>query len=250
MIRKKNIYGVDIAQINFKDLLNILKAKSIEKGFKGYITAAGVHGIIESQTKQDIFLAYKDAYLNIPDGVPLVWYSKIKGSQKIERCFGPEVMESFFDKTKGENLKHFFYGSTNEVLEKLEQNFSKKYNANIVGTLSPPFRKLEKSELKKITEIINSYSPDIIWVGLGCPKQEIFMSQNYLNLNAKLMIGVGAAFDYHSGSINYAPKIIQNLGFEWLYRLIQEPRRLFRRYFKIIPSFFLLIIKEIIFSKK
>ena len=241
---KKNIYGIEIAQISMKNLIKDLTIKSKEKNFKGYITAAGVHGLIESHNNENIYLAYKNAYLNIPDGVPLVWYSKIKGSKNIERCFGPEVMDLFLCKTKNENLTHYFYGSTNDVLKKLKDNFEKKYKSNIVGMHSPPFRERKPDELRQIINKINLLNPDIIWVGLGCPKQELFMFKNYNSFNSKIMIGVGAAFDYHSGSIKYAPKIIQKMGLEWLYRLIQEPRRLFGRYFVIIPKFLYLVIKE------
>jgi len=244
-----NIYGINIAQVSISKLISHLKVKLLDQNFKGYVTVTGVHGIIESHKNKNVYQAHRRAYLSIPDGTPLVWYSKLKGSKSIERCFGPAMMHEFFQKTSNSNLRHFFYGGNEGVAEKLKSNFQSKFDANIVGTYCPPFRPLNSYEENNLINLISETKPHIIWVGLSTPKQEIFMNHYINKLECNLMFGVGAAFDYHTGKIIVAPKIIQNLGLEWLFRLILEPKRLYKRYFEIVPKFIILIFNELILKK-
>ena len=244
-----DIYGVDIAQTSISNLIHHLEAKLLANDIKGFITVTGVHGIIESQKNKKVAEAHNNSYLSIPDGTPLVWYSKSKGSKSIKRCFGPEMMYQFFKKTSESNFKHFFYGGNEGVGEKLKSNFENEFNSNIVGTYCPPFRPLNKKENQELKSLIKKTKPDIIWVGLSTPKQELFMNEYIDQLDCKLMFGVGAAFDYHTGSIVVAPKLVQKMGLEWLFRITLEPRRLYKRYFEIVPKFIILFLKELLFKK-
>jgi len=245
-----DIYGVKIAQTSISKLISHLEIKLLANDIKGFITVTGVHGVIESQKNKNVAKAHNNSYLSIPDGTPLVWYSKSKGSESIKRCFGPEMMYEFFKKTSKSNFRHFFYGGNEGVAEKLKSNFENKFNANIVGTYCPPFRPLNKKEDEELRNLINQKNTDIIWVGLSTPKQELFMNEWINQLDCKLMFGVGAAFDYHTGSIIVAPKLIQKMGLEWFFRLILEPKRLYKRYFEMVPKFIILVLKEFVLKIK
>ena len=168
--------------------------------------------------------------MSLPDGKPLSLISKKRGFKEAERVTGPDLMEELFNISEKMGYKHYFYGSTQETLKTLKEKLNDKYpNMKIVGMHSPPFRKLTEDEDKEIIELINNSNPDFIWVGLGAPKQEIWMYEHKNKLTG-LMIGVGAGFDYHADNISRAPKWMQNMSLEWLYRLIQDPKRLFYRY--------------------
>jgi len=208
-----------------------------------------VHGLIESHKSKKIKKAHQNSLLSVADGMPLVWASKLNGSNEINRCFGPEMFDRILRDEDLSKKNHFLYGGNIGVAKKLKKRLEKKYNTNVVGTFTPPFRELTFEEKKLLKKKIVETKAEIIWVGISCPKQELFMYENFSFLNAKFMFGVGAAFDYQLKSVVPAPKIIQNLGLEWFFRLIQEPRRLFKRYLEIVPKFILLFMIEF-FSKK
>jgi len=178
--------------------------------------------------------------------MPLVYLSKLKGSKNINRCFGPETMKLILEDRQLSSKKHFFYGGNNGVAEKLLFKLKKKYGTNGVGYYTPPFRALNNEEINELKKIVHDANPDIIWVGISCPKQELFMYEFFNQLDVKFMFGVGAAFDYHLDDLKPAPKIIQLFALEWLYRLIQEPKRLFKRYLNIVPKFLVLSFFDLI----
>ena len=249
-IEKIDILNVGISQVNISDIVEIVP-KFIKSGKKGYVTVTGVHGIIESQNNKRIMNIHNESFMSIPDGMPCVWVSKLKGSKNIKRCFGPEVFAEIMKISRKHNIKHFFYGGDAGVANQLKKNMENLYSGiDIVGTYCPPFRPLNDNEEFELANKIEKISPDIIWVGLSTPKQEIFMNQYISKLNTKLMFGVGAAFDYHAGSLAIAPKWIQNLGLEWLFRLAMEPRRLWKRYFEIIPKFIFYNLLEFLKVRK
>ena len=190
--------------------------------------------------------AHNNSLLTIPDGMPLVYLSKLKGSTNINRCFGPATMQLILEDEELSSKKHFFYGGNVGVAEKLLNKLKNKYNTNGIGYYTPPFRPLNANEINKLREQVNSLKPDIIWVGISCPKQELFMYNFFNQLDVKFMFGVGAAFDYHLDDLKPAPKIIQTLALEWLFRLIQEPKRLFKRYLNIVPKFLFLSLFDLI----
>jgi N-acetylglucosaminyldiphosphoundecaprenol N-acetyl-beta-D-mannosaminyltransferase len=247
-IEKIPILDVGISQITLQKIPLFINASFKKKNY-GYVTITGAHGLIESTKFKKIKNAHQNSLLSVADGMPLVWISKLKGSNEVDRCFGPDVFDIIMKDKILSKKNHFLYGGNDGVADKLKINLENKYDANIVGTYTPPFRALNKKEMSVLSNEIEITKADIIWVGLSCPKQELFMYENFKNLNVKFMFGIGAAFDYQLGTIIPAPKLIQNLGLEWLYRLIQEPKRLYRRYLEIVPKFILLSLVDF-FKKK
>ncbi|MBN8250838.1 WecB/TagA/CpsF family glycosyltransferase [Priestia flexa] len=229
-----NILGVNIAAVNMHWLLAFLK-KNInhENGNKlsgDYICVANVHTTVLSYEDKEYCEIQNSGLMAIPDGGPLATLGRKRGFKMIDRVAGPTLMEEIFNISIDNNYSHYFYGSTEETLNKLCNELNRKYpGINIVGSYSPPFRSLTEVENKEVQERINSSKPDFVWVGLGAPKQEKWMWENRGKINS-LMIGVGAGFDYFAGNIRRAPKWMQQINMEWLYRLFQEPKRLFKRY--------------------
>ncbi|MBU8752318.1 WecB/TagA/CpsF family glycosyltransferase [Priestia megaterium] len=229
-----NILGVNIAAINMHWLLSFLQ-KNIkhENGNKlsgDYICVSNVHTTVLSYEDKEYCDIQNSGLMAIPDGGPLATLGRKRGSKKMDRVAGPTLMEEIFNISIDNSYTHYFYGSTEETLDKLCNELKKKYpGINIVGSYSPPFRSLTEIENKEVQERINLAKPDFVWVGLGAPKQEKWMSENQGKVNS-LMIGVGAGFDYFAGNISRAPKWMQRMNMEWLYRLFQEPKRLFKRY--------------------
>jgi N-acetylglucosaminyldiphosphoundecaprenol N-acetyl-beta-D-mannosaminyltransferase len=167
----------------------------------------------------------------VPDGMPLVWTGRRAGFQSQQRVAGPDLFAAFLAKTQGSGYRHFFYGGTPEVLDALSAKVRSEFpDTDIVGTYAPPFRPLTAQEDDAVVAMINDASPDVIWVGLGCPKQERWMFEHCDRFRAGVMLGVGQVFDIYAGKIKRAPRWMQRSGLEWLYRLCSEPRRLWRRY--------------------
>jgi len=168
-----------------------------------------------------------------PDGVPLVWLGRLKGRRQMTRVYGPDLMLEVcrLSNQSGRALRHFFYGGAPGVAEELGRRLAARFPALIeAGSSSPPFRDLSVTELEADAETINASAADIVWVGLGTPKQERWAAAMCGRLRAKVLVTVGAAFDFHAGRLRQAPRSVQRVGLEWAYRLLQEPRRLWRRY--------------------
>ncbi|MDT7913802.1 WecB/TagA/CpsF family glycosyltransferase [Clostridium perfringens] len=207
----------------------IIKNRENIKG--KYICVSNVHTTVMSSEDNKYKEIQNSAYMVLPDGGPLSFVSKLRGFKHAERVTGPDLMKEIFKISELYGYTHYFYGSTENTLEKLKINLKRDYpNLNIVGMYSPPFRVLSNSEDVDIINNINMVNADFLWVGLGAPKQEIWMYEHRNKIDS-IMIGVGAGFDYFAGKIRRAPKWMQRLCLEWLYRLIQEPKRLFKRYF-------------------
>lgn len=234
-----NILGVNINVTNMQDTINII-TENLENIKGDYICVSNVHTTVMSYENKRYRDIQNGGFMALPDGKPLSLVSRKRGFKEAERVTGPDLMEEIFKISKEKGYRHYFYGSTKETLDSLKENLNEKYpNIKIVGMYSPPFRKLTDNENKDIINSINKLNPDFIWVGLGAPKQEIWMSENKYKLSG-LMVGVGAGFDFHAGNISRAPKWMQNMSLEWLYRLMQNPTRLFKRYtstnFKFISN--------------
>ena len=224
------ILGVKIAAVNMDKTLYYLE-KNIEKWRGEYICVSNVHTTVMSDENEAYRTVQNRAVMALPDGKPLSVVCRLRGYKDADRVAGPDLMERVFEISEEKGYRHYFYGSTEETLSKLKRTLLKKYrNLNIVGMYSPPFKKMSISEDEEIVKEINVTKPDFVWIGLGAPKQENWMAEHRGIVNG-LMIGVGAGFDYHAGNIKRAPKWMQKLSLEWLYRLMQEPKRLFRRYF-------------------
>lgn len=171
------------------------------------------------------------AVMALPDGGPLSQYSRRKGFAQAARVTGPDLMKEMLRESAQKHYRHYFYGSTQETLDILREKITRNYpGAVIAGMVSPPFRPLTEEEDAAAVAAINEARPDFVWVGLGAPKQERWMAAHQGRVHA-LMLGVGAAFDYEAGNIRRAPRWMQRCNLEWLYRLLQDPKRLFKRYF-------------------
>ncbi|GIM33802.1 WecB/TagA/CpsF family glycosyltransferase [Paraclostridium bifermentans] len=239
-----NILGVDINVTNMRDTIDII-TKNLEYIKGDYICVSNVHTTVMSY-EDDMYRDIQNGgFMALPDGKPLSIVAKRRGFKNAERVTGPDLMEEMFKNSEKKGYTHYFYGSTEDTLSTLKVELNKKYpKLKVVGMYSPPFRKLTEEEDKEIIENINKVEPSFIWVGLGAPKQEVWMSDHKCKVNG-LMIGVGAGFDYHAGNITRAPKWMQNMSLEWLYRLLQDPKRLFKRYINTNFKFILLNMKNL-----
>jgi N-acetylglucosaminyldiphosphoundecaprenol N-acetyl-beta-D-mannosaminyltransferase len=189
--------------------------------------------------------------VTLPDGMPLVWAMRSWGAEIKDRVYGPDFFELCMSKSVESGFKHFLYGSTENTLEKLETNLKNKFeNINISGSYSPPFRPLTSEEEEAVILKINDSGANIVWIGLGAPKQEVFVDKIAEKLNAPVVVAIGAAFDFHAGTVKQAPDWMQDHGLEWLYRLVQEPRRLWFRYCYYNPLFVIKYLIEKIKGKR
>lgn len=231
-----NIMGVDIAAIDMEWLLNFLN-ENISDLSGDYICVSNVHTTVTAYEDGEYRKVQNGGIMAIPDGGPLSSVGNKRGFKNMKRTTGPSLMGEIFKISASKGYRHYFYGSTDETLEKLYSVLEETYpGIQIAGMYSPPFRPMTEDEDKAIVEQINEMKPDFVWVGLGAPKQENWMAEHQGRVNG-LMVGVGAGFDYHAGNIKRAPKWMQKCNLEWLYRLLQDPKRLFKRYFHTNTKF-------------
>jgi N-acetylglucosaminyldiphosphoundecaprenol N-acetyl-beta-D-mannosaminyltransferase len=211
------------------------------------ISATGAHGLVIAKKDPGFAQLLKDFYINLPDGRPTSIIGKLKGAKQMEQCTGPDFFRSVIEESAPYEIKHFFCGGKEGVCEKLELSCQKKFfNKNITGIFSPPFRLMTDEEMKALGDEINSKNIDIVWIGLSTPKQEYFAKRLSQYINVHFIVTVGAAFDFHSGSISKAPLFITKMSMEWFYRLCLEPRRLWKRYLEVVPKFIYYNIVELI----
>jgi N-acetylglucosaminyldiphosphoundecaprenol N-acetyl-beta-D-mannosaminyltransferase len=217
----------------------------ISKREPHYVCVSNVHGVMESQQDQELKRIHNAAGLVTPDGMPLVWLSRLMGFRHVERVYGPDLMLAVCERSTKQGYRHFFYGGAPGVAEKLAVELQSRFpGLQVAGTYSPPFRPLTPEEDQRVVGHINSAQSDIIWVGIGAPKQEHWMGEHVGRLCAPVLIGVGAAFDFHAGLKKQAPKWMQKSGLEWSFRLMTEPRRLWHRYLVNNPFFLWLIFLQ------
>lgn len=245
-MNKKNltycsILGTNILVTNMKETVQLIE-QNIETLRGQYICVSNVHTTVMGYENKEYQKIQNNAAMALPDGKPLSVVSRKRGYIQAERVTGPDLMRELFERENG--LRHYFYGGSPETLAKLKENLIKNYPQIIIaGMVSPPYRTLTDEEEKKDIAAINESGADILWVGLGAPKQEQWMAAHQGRVNA-VMIGVGAGFDYHAGVIERAPEWMQKLSLEWLYRLLQDPKRLFKRYWDTNLKFLRLVRKE------
>lgn len=242
-LRYCRILGTNINVITMKEATDyILRNLDALKG--KYICVSNVHTTVMSHDDKEYNTIQNGGIMALPDGGPLSAVSRKRGYKDASRVTGPDLMEELFELSKDGSIRHYFYGSTDDTLKLLKKNLSEKYpGINICGMYSPPFRELSEDEECGIVKMINDARPDIVWVGLGAPKQEKWMYKHKGVING-LMIGVGAGFDYHAGTIRRAPLWMQKCSLEWFYRLMQDPKRLFKRYFVTNFRFIYLVLME------
>jgi N-acetylglucosaminyldiphosphoundecaprenol N-acetyl-beta-D-mannosaminyltransferase len=245
LTERVNVLGVGISVLNLRTALDAI-AEAVRTRRQGYICVTGVHGVMEAQTDENFRRILNRAFLCTPDGMPMVWAGKLNGHREMRRVYGPDLMLDVCAWSEKNPCRHFFLGGAEGVAESLAEKLKVRFpKLEIVGIFTPPFRPLNAEEETQLREKIRVARPDILWVGLSTPKQEKFMAEFLPKLDVTLMIGVGAAFDFHSGRVRQAPRWMQRSGLEWFYRLCQEPRRLAKRYFKNNPIFALKIIGQL-----
>lgn len=243
-VPRVDVLGVGVSAINMDIAIDVID-RWITSGTRHYVCITGVHGVMESQRDEALRRIHNEAGLVTPDGMPLVWLSKWRGWRNTSRVYGPDLMLALCERSQATGYRHYFYGGQPGVPEQLARRLQHRFpGLAVTGTFSPPFRPLSAAEQTEIVARINDARPDIVWVGLGTPKQERWMAQHVSRLHASALIGVGAAFDLHAGLRRQAPSWMQRTGLEWLFRLGQEPRRLWRRYLVNNPLFLWLTVLQ------
>lgn len=244
MIKRVNVLGVGISVLNLPSAVSWV-AEALAKRQRHYVCVTGVHGVMEAQADSHFRSILNGAALCTPDGMPMVWAGRLRGHAEMGRVYGPDLMLAVCEWGEKTGLRHFFLGGATGVALELAENLKKKFpKMVVVGTYTPPFRPLVEEEQATLQDLVSSARPDIIWVGLSTPKQERFMAEYLHRLETTLMVGVGAAFDFHSGRVRQAPRWMQRSGLEWFFRLIQEPRRLASRYLRNNPRFVWLFLTQ------
>jgi exopolysaccharide biosynthesis WecB/TagA/CpsF family protein len=245
-----NVLGVGISAINMDTALEVI-AGAIRRREKGYVCVTGVHGVMEAYDNEQVKKVLNEALLCTPDGMPMVWLSHIAGQKHVQRVYGPDLMLAVCELSCREGFRHFFYGGSNGTAAQLAAVLQKRFpGLQVTGWYEPPFRPLQPDEERELIEMVRAQPPDLFWVGLSTPKQDKFMAEYLAKLDTAVMVGVGAAFDFHTGRVKQAPRWMQQWGLEWVFRLYQEPRRLWRRYLRNNPRFLAQIILQQLGLKK
>lgn len=235
-----NLLGMRLSALNLDRAAERIEA-AVEGGEGGYVCIRDAHGVVKCHHDAALKAVHNRALLVTPDGMPLVWALRLSGHRDADRVYGPDLMLALFDRGRQRGLRHFLYGATPETLDLLEARLLARFpGAQIAGRHAPPFRALTGAERNDVAAQIDASGANIVWVGLGTPKQEFWMAEMQPLLPSAVLIGVGAAFDFHAGGKRQAPRFMQRSGLEWVFRLASEPRRLWRRYAVTVPSFMLL----------
>jgi N-acetylglucosaminyldiphosphoundecaprenol N-acetyl-beta-D-mannosaminyltransferase len=241
-----NILGVGVNPTTMSATLKLIDDHLCDDR-KGYVCVTGVHGIMEAQKNLDLRDTINSSLVTIPDGRPTVWVGWLSGFRWMRQVTGPHMMLNLCARSVEKGYTHFFYGGAPGVANELKQALQTRFpGLKVVGTYTPPFRKLSVEEERELTEQVARLKPDLFWIGLSTPKQEAFMTEYLHKLDTKLMLGVGAAFDIHTGRIADSPPWLQAMGLQWLHRLFQDPKRLWKRYLANNPRFLYLIIMQLL----
>ncbi len=243
-IKTLSILGVPVSLIDMQSAVATIAAWT-KSGAANYVCVRDVHGVMLAQKDAELLAIHEKAGLVTPDGMPLVWIGRLREGKSVGRVCGPDLVDALCAISVRQGLRHYFYGGKPGVAEDIASALRTRYpGLNVVGTFSPPFGILSKEEDDAITRDITAAEPHIVWVGLSTPKQEYWMRDHVGRILGATLIGVGAAFDFHAGTMPRAPLWMQRVGLEWLHRLACEPRRLWRRYLIIAPKFALFVLGE------
>jgi N-acetylglucosaminyldiphosphoundecaprenol N-acetyl-beta-D-mannosaminyltransferase len=237
-IRTREVLGLPIAMTDYAEAMDVMDGM-IARREQGWLCAVAVHAVMVAQSDPEMRRALVDASLTVPDGMPLVWAANMLGEDLPNRVYGPELMERYSERCVTRGHRVWLYGGRDQgSLVQLALSMRRDYpGIQIVGGYSPPFRDLTTEEEDSLAKQINASRPDVLWVGIGVPKQEKWMARMRDRVEVPVMCGVGAAFDFHAGRISQAPRWMQERGLEWTYRIVQEPRRLLPRYLYYNPRF-------------
>lgn len=240
-----NVLSVEISAIDMNLALRLAE-RWIAAGDRGYICVTGVHGVMESRRDAGLLSILNHAAINLPDGMPMTWVGRLQGFHHMDRVFGPDFMTEMCRLSIENGYRNFLYGGKPGVATRLSQALQQRFpGLQVVGTYTPPFRNLTPPEETEFIDQVRKSYPHIIWVGLSTPRQEQFMSQFVQRLGVPLMVGVGAAFDFHTGGIRDCSPWIKRAGLQWLHRLLQDPKHLWRRYLVNNPAFLWQITRQL-----
>lgn len=240
---RANILGVNISAINMSQALSSVEGW-INAGEQNYVCVTPAHGVMDCQRDPTLKRIFNRSGLTTPDGMSMVWLLRLKGYDNVERVYGPDLLLAVAERSLECGWRHYFYGGAPGVADKMVVQLKSRFqDLEVAGTYCPPYRELTFKEDAEIVGRINALNPDIVWVGLSTPKQERWMADHMGKLNAPVMVGIGAAFDFLAGAKPQAPRWMQRAGFEWLFRLLSEPRRLWRRYIQY-PYFIWLVLAQ------
>jgi len=234
---KANVLGVEIDAFNLEQVLARI-AHALEVRRKGYVCLVGVHGVMECQRDPAVAKAIANAELTVPDGMPTVWMGRHQGHTDMQRIAGPDLMLEVLSRDEFRGRTHFLFGGKEGIAAELRDKLMLRYpELKIAGTYTPPFGPMSPEQDEEFRTMIKRTQPDIIWVGISTPRQEFFMAQYLPLLDTTLMFGVGAAFDFHTGRITDCADWIKRAGLQWLHRLLQDPKHLWKRYMRNNPLF-------------
>jgi N-acetylglucosaminyldiphosphoundecaprenol N-acetyl-beta-D-mannosaminyltransferase len=245
------LLGVRVNAIQIPGVVACMKEWICERQRGHFVAVTGMHGVTEAHHDPTFRAVLNDADLVVPDGMPLVWLARSKGHPLKRRVYGPELMATFCEETAAKGYRHFFYGGAPGVADELAARFVARFPGLILaGTYCPPFRALTDTEDREVVEMINGSRADVVWVGLSTPKQERWMFEHRDRLEVPVLVGVGAAFDFHTDRVAQAPEWMRENGLEWFFRLLREPRRLWRRYLVYGSQFTFFVALELAGLKK
>jgi N-acetylglucosaminyldiphosphoundecaprenol N-acetyl-beta-D-mannosaminyltransferase len=245
-IQTREILGVPIAMTDYDQAMDVMDGM-IARRERGYVCAVAVHAVMVGRSDPEMRAALLGSTLTVPDGMPLVWAANLLGEDLPNRVYGPELMQRYSSRCAERRHRVWLYGGRDQgSLMQLALNMRRRHpGIDIVGGYSPPFRPLTTAEEARVVDQINDARPDVLWVGIGVPKQEKWMARMRERLEVPVMCAVGAAFDFHSERISQAPAWMQERGLEWTYRIAQEPRRLLPRYLYYNPRFLLAFARQL-----
>jgi N-acetylglucosaminyldiphosphoundecaprenol N-acetyl-beta-D-mannosaminyltransferase len=244
-IPTREILGVPVAMTDYRGAIDAMDAM-VERRDRGYVCAVAVHALTVGLDDPEMADALHGATLVLPDGMPVVWAANTLGAELKDRVYGPELMLRYSDRCAERGHRVWLYGGRDQgSLVQLALSLRRRHpGINIVGGYSPPFRPMTDEEEGALVDQINDARPDVLWVGIGVPKQEKWMARLRDRLDVPVMCAVGAAFDFHAGRVSQAPRWMQQRGLEWIYRIAQEPRRLLPRYLYFNPRFVLAFARQ------
>ena len=232
-----NVLGVGVSAVNMTQALELID-QWVQERRRQYVCVCPVHSVMECRRSEDLRSIFNAAGMVTPDGMPLVWLAHMSGHSNVSRVYGPDLMLSELERSPRTGRRHFFYGGGPGVAELLADRMRARFpGLQVAGVLEPPFAPLDKLCTAETAEVINASRPDVVWIGMSSPKQDRWMACMRPLLEAPVLIAVGAAFDFHSGTVRQAPRWMQRSGLEWAYRLSVDPRRLWRRYLVDNPWF-------------
>jgi N-acetylglucosaminyldiphosphoundecaprenol N-acetyl-beta-D-mannosaminyltransferase len=242
----EEVLGIPIAVTDYERALDWID-EMVTAGEHGYVCVSNVHAVMAAAEDDELRDALRGSSFNVPDGMPLVWSLNLLGHSLRDRVYGPELMARSCARAARTGQRIYLYGGRNQgALVQLTLNLRRRFpGIRIVGGYSPPHRPLTAEERATAIRELNHSRADVVWVGIGVPKQEKWMAELRPELDAPVLVGVGAAFDFHAGLVPQAPAFLQNVGLEWAYRLVQEPRRLWRRYLRYNPRFVLALVRQL-----